>query len=453
MKSFLSFLLVVLACCSSFSQITILNDSQKSVKDVDQMPLYDRTENITFHNDLQSFKKYIGQKIVFKYTKDDSREFDCFISVIPDTIWYKKTKKPKSEDYEVITAYKYKTKPFFKRSDGVEELRGYTPASAIAGNIFEITDMKIEKKYGVDDLYFLLKDAENTSFWWKVSLPKLQEPPCFILSYIERLKSKYVGKDLFSFENEEWTKYLCEDIALSKINDSDRLYSLCLVLKLENGEYKKINAKTIEKEEKQKYGKKYISKEEYEEKMRIDASNKKNAGDFVISLIKVEKPTNLQPKNGMIKFVVDNVYKYSDNVIDIEWEHNPGDRIFNFELKNKSDLAIKIIWNEAAYIDYTNKTDKVVHSGIRYIDKNKDQLPTIIPPSAVIQDMVIPTKNIYYSDALNEWRIGSLFVAMDKDLIENRVVKIQLPVQIKNVNYNYIFHFKVNWKYKYPELQ
>ena len=63
---------------------------------------------------------------------------------------------------------------------------------------------------------------------------------------------------------------------------------------------------------------------------------------------------------------------------------------FGFVLENKSENTIKIIWDEAIFIDAEEFSRKIVHSGIKYNDINSSQIPTVIAKDSKLRDAVFP---------------------------------------------------------------
>ena len=175
-------------------------------------------------------------------------------------------------------------------------------------------------------------------------------------------------------------------------------------------------------------------------------------GHYKAVLTKVEKPQNQSIRYGKTITFTDNgvnKYNYTDNVIDIiilaTSEH------FIFTVKNLSPNTIKIIWNEAVFIDTDNSTSKIVHKGIQFIQREADQQPTSIIRNAKLEDLAMPTNKIYYSNISNKWTNYSLFSNVDKDN-DNQIIKLMLPIEIKGVINEYIFEFTVNYEYDNPDL-
>jgi hypothetical protein len=68
------------------------------------------------------------------------------------------------------------------------------------------------------------------------------------------------------------------------------------------------------------------------------------------------------------------------------------------EVVNKTQNPIEIIWDESSFIDYTGNAGRVMHSGVKYNERDQHQPNTVIPPGAKIQDKMTPTSAIRWSD-------------------------------------------------------
>lgn len=144
-------------------------------------------------------------------------------------------------------------------------------------------------------------------------------------------------------------------------------------------------------------------------------------------------------------------YSYEDDLIKAVWL--PMSTQFSFTLENKTDNSIKIIWDEAAYVDEKGSSGRVMHSGVKFIDRSNPQPPTVIVKKAKIDDIIIPTDNVYFvSGQYGGWRTKPLFpnrAATQEELkllSENyigKTIKILLPLQIQENISEYIFTFNV----------
>ncbi len=174
------------------------------------------------------------------------------------------------------------------------------------------------------------------------------------------------------------------------------------------------------------------------------------SGCYVSTLSKVEKPSNPSVKFGKTTTVEDKgitKYSYEDNFISIIIFGDSEQ--FSFTLKNVSQSTQKLIWDEAVFVDYKGSTSKVMHSGIKYSQREASQPASTIIKGASLDDIACPTSNVYYSDILKKWTTKSMYPTTVS--METKQVQLMLPIQIKDVTNEYIFIFDINYKYKYPE--
>lgn len=179
-------------------------------------------------------------------------------------------------------------------------------------------------------------------------------------------------------------------------------------------------------------------------------------GIYKVGLQEVERPENVKERYGESKIVNfeeegQTKYRYEDDMIEIVWVAVSTQ--FSFSLKNKTDHSIKIIWDEAVYVDENGSSGRVMHAGVKYTDRNASQPPTVIVKNAKIDDLVCPTDNVYYvSGQYGGWHTKPLFpnsATTQEDLNKltqasvGKVVQILLPLQIEETVNEYIFTFKV----------
>ena len=179
-------------------------------------------------------------------------------------------------------------------------------------------------------------------------------------------------------------------------------------------------------------------------------------GFYILGLQEVERPENAKERYGESKIINfeeegKTKYSYEDELIKIVWL--PLSTQFAFTLENKSDNSIKIIWDEAVYVDENGSSGRVMHSGVKYVDRSNPQPPTVVVKKAKVDDVVVPTDNIYYiSGQYGGWQTKPLFPnqattqeelnALTQKYV-GKTVKILLPLQIQETVNEYIFSFKV----------
>lgn len=177
------------------------------------------------------------------------------------------------------------------------------------------------------------------------------------------------------------------------------------------------------------------------------------SGKYITTLNKVIKPSNTSIRYGKVETIYNSSNKtsfsYKDNIIDITIVGN--EESFSFVLKNKSDNSIKIVWDEAVFIDYDGATSKIMHLGTKYSQRDAHQPASVIISGAKIEDIAMPTKNVRYSELSNEWVRDSMYPSQ-RGVENHGQLRLMLPIQIKNVINEYVFVFDIKWLYNNPEL-
>jgi hypothetical protein len=163
--------------------------------------------------------------------------------------------------------------------------------------------------------------------------------------------------------------------------------------------------------------------------------------NFDIRFKKGEYPATYVFK--MIKPTVSDQLTFQDKFIKVQFIISK--KQIAFEIKNKTGNPIKIDWNQVSYVDVLQKGHKVMHAGVKYTDRDKVQSPTIIPPMAIIEDIVFPTDYIYYvSGKYGGWRETSLFPeAPGASLYKGQNFSIFMPLEINQTFKNYYFVFNI----------
>lgn len=174
-------------------------------------------------------------------------------------------------------------------------------------------------------------------------------------------------------------------------------------------------------------------------------------GRYVATLTKVGKPSNPAVRYGKTTNVTEKditKYSYEDNFIDILIF--AGSTQFNFILKNVSDNTLKVVWDEAVFVDVDGSTSKVMHSGIKYSQREAAQPTSTIIKGAKLEDLAAPTDRVYYSETIKEWTSKSLYVNANHKK-EGQTIKLMLPILVKEVVNEYIFEFTLSYVYNHPE--
>jgi len=181
---------------------------------------------------------------------------------------------------------------------------------------------------------------------------------------------------------------------------------------------------------------------------------------YDIGLKDVESPADAKAQFGETKVVPVSEegltkYRYEDDYIDIVWYVSL--KQFNFTLKNKSNHTLKINWDDISYVDTNGKTGRVMHSGVKYNERNSSQPSSTVPKGATLSDLLLPTDNVSYSSPTKYtsggWNENYLFPCVYKDEASlfqyapnyvGKTMTILMPIMIENVQNDYTFTFNIN---------
>lgn len=177
--------------------------------------------------------------------------------------------------------------------------------------------------------------------------------------------------------------------------------------------------------------------------------------NYSIGLSSVESPANAKQQFGETKVVnfkdgEISKYRYEDDYINIVWYVSQTH--FNFDLTNKSGHTIKINWDDVSYVDIDGKVGRVMHAGVKYVDRNSSQPATTIPKNATISDLLTPTDNVYYSNYIGwtESRLIPSYYSTQESLdisapgYVGKKMTILMPIMIENIQNDYVFEFSVD---------
>ena len=177
---------------------------------------------------------------------------------------------------------------------------------------------------------------------------------------------------------------------------------------------------------------------------------------YSVGLSSVESPADAKQQFGETKVVTFNEegvskYRYEDDYINIVWY--VGLKQFNFTLNNKSGHRLKVNWDDISFVDTEGQVGRVMHSGVKYTERNNSQPATTVPKGASITDILLPTDNVYYvSGQYGGWRENYLLACVYQtpeafnagaSSLVGKTMTIMMPIMIENVQNDYTFTFNI----------
>lgn len=145
-------------------------------------------------------------------------------------------------------------------------------------------------------------------------------------------------------------------------------------------------------------------------------------------------------------------YSFEDQLVRVLWL--PTDTRLHFTLTNKTDYSIKIVWNDAVFVDPQGKSGAVMHEGVKYTDCSSSKTPSVVVRHGSTDDVVLPCGLVNFG--YSEWNVASFLrspsvTAATADSIAaqlrasevGKTVQVLLPLQIEDVVSDYLFTFEV----------
>jgi len=185
---------------------------------------------------------------------------------------------------------------------------------------------------------------------------------------------------------------------------------------------------------------------------------------YDITMIAVEKSVRSQKmlEEQRIETVVEGGitrYRSEDSMVRIEWRPAPVD--IEFTVNNKTDSPIKIVWDEASFVDEKGISHRLIHSGIGYEERKLPQPPTVIAGGINLQDFIHPLDYFQWKEIRGMrldkqqgyWDRTPFLPTQTKGTAEELRVKastfvgktfqVILPLEISNIRIDYLCTFRI----------
>ncbi len=122
-----------------------------------------------------------------------------------------------------------------------------------------------------------------------------------------------------------------------------------------------------------------------------------------------------------------------------------GLKEFRMHFENLSAYDVKILWERAEYSDVNRKTHRLMHSGIRFSDRNNPIPDQIVLYGSSIQEEVIPISKVYRLPRRKGYDIHPLFPVGSDEAVElkGKSFILFIPVEINRQIIPYNFKVKI----------
>jgi hypothetical protein len=135
--------------------------------------------------------------------------------------------------------------------------------------------------------------------------------------------------------------------------------------------------------------------------------------------------------------------RYRDTIVAVSF--SVADQSFQMRLENLTATEVKILWDRAQYTDENKQVHRLMHSGVRFQDRNNPIPDQIVPARATVQEAVIPVSKVLFSAQKKAYDIQPLF-PLDSDSaagLKGKSVNLFIPVEMNRQIIPYDFKIEI----------
>jgi hypothetical protein len=182
--------------------------------------------------------------------------------------------------------------------------------------------------------------------------------------------------------------------------------------------------------------------------------------NYIMRLSSVQRPLSARDRYGPEHLAVisdsgKTKFTFDDSLVQVTVA--PTDEGFAFRLDNKTDHSIRLVWDDAAIVPPTGESQRILHAGVKYVDRNDSQPPSVIVAHGYIDDVAVPTANVSLATGRGGGWTTSPFLPRPrftsktrvaalsslKSIYQGREIKLLLPLQIEGYTNDYLFTFTI----------
>lgn len=130
-----------------------------------------------------------------------------------------------------------------------------------------------------------------------------------------------------------------------------------------------------------------------------------------------------------------------------------------FALQNNSDAAIRVNWDNISFVMPDGSAKRVIHQGVRFMEKDAPMAPSTVPPGSVLRDSLSPSDYQYFvRGSGGGWESADLFdpymvvkkkfqaprQEIDPDKWKGKTFDIFFPIETKGIQKDYTFTIQLN---------
>jgi hypothetical protein len=180
-----------------------------------------------------------------------------------------------------------------------------------------------------------------------------------------------------------------------------------------------------------------------------------------MSLVSVDRPTQPGRRYGQVERVGNitreerTFPKFGYRDANISLTVVPVIDGIEFELENLTEHSEKILWDEVVFADFDKTSNRVMHAGVRYLDRDLSHPPSVVAPRNLLKDIILPVNRVVEEREgfVHRPLFGSLIRQCTGETeeqfrrrtegLKGALFSIVLPVEIAGVVNEYTLNFQI----------
>ena len=159
--------------------------------------------------------------------------------------------------------------------------------------------------------------------------------------------------------------------------------------------------------------------------------------------IKLEQMVRYRLSYRLVAPAASDTLQFRDSTVAVSFA--VSDQSFQLRFENLTAHSVKILWEQAAYTDVNRQTHRLMHSGVRFQDRNNHIPDQIVPSRAAVQEAVIPISKVFFAQQKKTYDIQPLFVRDDNAAagLKGKKINLFIPVEVNRAIIPYNFKIEI----------
>jgi hypothetical protein len=176
---------------------------------------------------------------------------------------------------------------------------------------------------------------------------------------------------------------------------------------------------------------------------RVDVRLVGKLADFELLWVRERSYYDSRPTFDLIHPSQSNALLHDDEAITIKFVVAATE--LQFALANKTQEPLSINWDEVSFIDLNSTAHRVLHQGVRLVDRDKPQAPTVVPPYTKINDSIAPVDGIEFNTTISDWDHQPLLPPSQEIVnYKGKTFGVFMPLVINGQKKSYTFTIRID---------